>query len=308
MKSKVVSLQEAVASLENGAHMSFSGFGQSMGPLAFVREMIRQGIRDLELTAVGEAWSVDLLCGAGAISRIRLSNFMFEGWGRCRNFSRVVEQGKVQVEDYSHFGLINRFFAGAIGVPFMPTKVMNGTDIVNIRGFDGEQKYMPFHCPFTGETVGLVPQVRPDVAVIHASRADPFGNVQLFGISSHTEVIAKAAKKVIVTVEEIVDESVIRKDPSRTIIPGFMVDYVVHCPFGAHPTGMFMYYDYDKQHIDYYVQATRTEEGTAAYLKEFVYGTRDETEYLEKIGLERLMEIKADPYFGYSLKNRGELS
>jgi acyl CoA:acetate/3-ketoacid CoA transferase alpha subunit len=278
-----------------------------MVPISFAREMIRQGIKDIEITAMGEAWIVDILCGAGAISRVRMSNFMFEGWGRCRNFSRAVENGEIQVEDYSHYGITTRFFAGSIGLPFMPTKVMNGTDIYSIRTFEGERKFADYTCPFTGEKLLLVPSVTPDVAVIHASRADRSGNVQLFGISSTTEVIAKAAKKVIVTVEEIVEDDVIRKDPSKTIIPGFYVSAVVHAPYGAHPAGMYQYYDYDKEHIETYIQFSKTAESFKAYLDEYVYGTKDELEYLAKIGLRRLLDLKADPYFGYSLKSRGVL-
>ena len=189
----------------------------------------------------------------------------------------------------------------------MPTKVMNGTDIYHKRSFDGDKKMIDFECPFTGEKLLLVPQTQPDIAVIHVSRADINGNAQLYGISSTIELIARAAKRVIVTAEEIVDEEVIRKDPSKTIIPGFLVDVVVHAPYGAHPAGMYRYYDYDIKHIDEYVNASRTKESMASYFNEYIYGTKNELDYLKKIGIERLLELRADPYFGYSLKNRGEI-
>jgi len=256
---------------------------------------------------MGEAWAVDMLAGAGALKRVRFSNFMFEGWGRCRNFSREVEEGRLEVEDYSHFGITNRFFAASIGIPFIPTKVMSGTDIYHQRSFEGEHKFADYECPFSGEKVLLVPQVQPDFAIIHASRADKNGNIQLFGISSTTELIAKAAKRVIVTVEEIVEEEILRMDPSKTIIPGFLVDAVVHIPYGAHPAGMFKYYDFDTHHINMYIDASRSADTFAEYLNEYVFGTANELEYLEKIGISRLLELRADPYFGYSLKSRGEM-
>jgi glutaconate CoA-transferase subunit A len=180
--NKIMQLSEAISLVKSGAHMSFGGFAHSLAPLAFVREMIRQNIKDLEITAMGEAWAVDMLAGVGALKKVRMSNFMFEGWGRCRNFSREVEEGRLEVEDYSHFGITNRFFAASIGLPFMPTKVMNGTDIYHQRSFDGEKKFMDYECPFSGEKLLLVPQVQPDFAIIHASRSDKNGNVQLFGL------------------------------------------------------------------------------------------------------------------------------
>jgi glutaconate CoA-transferase subunit A len=302
---KVIPLHEAVSLVRNGAHMCFSGFAHSLAPMAFVREMIRQKVSELEITAMGEAWVVDMLSGAGALRAVRFSNFMFEGWGRCRNFSREVEEGRLSVEDYSHFGITNRFFASSIGLPFMPTKVIMGTDIYRIRSIEGEKKFHDFEDPFTGEKVLLVPSVRPDFAIIHASRADLNGNTQLIGISPNAELIAKASEKVIVTVEEIVEEDVIRRDPSHTILPSFLVDAVVRAPYGAHPAGMYRYYDYDPEHIDLYVEASRSPESFVAYLDEYVHGVQDETEYLQKIGLPRLLELRADPYFGYSLKVRG---
>jgi glutaconate CoA-transferase, subunit A len=302
---KVIPLDEAASLVRNGSHMCFSGFAHSLAPMAFVREMIRQEVSELEITAMGEAWVVDVLSGAGALRTVRFSNFMFEGWGRCRNFSREVEEGRLRVEDYSHFGITNRFFASSVGLPFMPTKVIMGTDIYRIRSIEGEEKFYDFEDPFTGEKVLLVPSVRPDFAVIHASRADRNGNTQLIGISPNAELIAKASEKVIVTVEDIVEEDVIRRDPSHTILPSFLVDAVVHAPYGAHPAGMYRYYDYDPEHIDLYVEASRSPESFSTYLDEYVLGLQDETEYLRKIGLTRLLELRADPYFGYSLKVRG---
>jgi glutaconate CoA-transferase subunit A len=116
-----------------------------------------------------------------------------------------------------------------------------------------------------------------------------------------------ASKCVIVTVEEIVEEETIRKDPSRTIIPGFLVDAVVHVPYGAHPSGMYKYYDYDAKHIDTYVGASRSKESMLNYFNEYVYGSENELEYLKKIGINHLLKLRADPYFGYSLKTRGAL-
>ncbi len=301
---KVRSLRAAVETITDGQHLTFSGFAHSLAPLAFVRELIRQQKRDLEITAMGEAWAVDLLAGAGALRRVRMSNFMFEGYGRCYNFARSVERGQLEVEDYSHFGMASRFAAGALGIPYIPTRVMRGTDIESVSSFE-RQKMQPAKCPFSGEQVNLVPAVHPDVAVIHASRADAEGNVQLFGMTSVIDEQAGAAQRIIVTVEELVDSRVIQRQPELTILPGFMVDSVVEVPYGAHPAGMYRYYDYDPKHVEYYWERSRTAEGFQEYLEAYVLGVADHWDYLGKIGLARLMELRADPALGYSLKDRG---
>jgi glutaconate CoA-transferase subunit A len=303
--SKLVTMQEAVASVPNGAHMTFSGFAHSLAPLAFTREMIRQGKREIELTSMGEAWVVDLLCAAGALKRSRLSNYMFEGWGRCRNFSRSVESGEVEVEDYSHFGITSRLMAGALGLPYLPVRSMNGTDIMRIQTL-AEPKALVQPCPFTGELLTLVPKSQPDIAVIHASRADAYGNVQVFGHASVIDEQVRAAKRTIVTVEEVVATEVIRQQPERTLLPSFLVDMVVEAPYGAHPAGMYRYYDYDRLHIDEYMDRCRTAEGARDYLNQYVLGMKDHWEYLEQIGIRRLMALRADPACGYSLQMRGE--
>jgi acyl CoA:acetate/3-ketoacid CoA transferase alpha subunit len=260
--------------------------------------MIRQGKRNLELTSMGECWAADFLSGAGRLRRVRLSNYMFEGFGRCMNFSRSVQEGSLQVEDYSHFGITSRLFAAALGLSYLPTKVMAGTDIVRIKSFD-EDKYKLVPCPFTGEEYVTVRAISPNVALIHASRADATGNVQIIGNTSIIDEQARASKRVIVSVEEIVDRREIAKRPEATILPSFMVDAVVELPFGAHPAGMYRYYNYDTEHIRYYWECTRSEESFETYLEEYVFGPKTHWEYLEKIGIERLMALRADPYLGY---------
>ena len=297
-QSKVVSISEAVALIHDGDNLTLSGFAHSLAPVALVREIIRQGKQDLELTSMGECWAADLLSGAGCLSRVRLSNYMFEGFGRCMNFSRAAQQGDLEVEDYSHFGITSRLFAGALGISYLPTKVMSGTDIVHKKSFD-KGKVLVANCPFTDEPHMLVQAIQPDVAVIHASRADKEGNTQLFGMTSIIDEQARASRKVIVSVEEVVETDVIARKPELTILPGFVVDAVVEIPYGAHPAGMFRYYNYDHAHIQYYWDLSRREETFRDYLEEYVLGPRDHWEYLKMIGIRKLMELRADPHLGY---------
>ena len=297
-EQKVTSIENAVALIKDGDNLSISGFAHSLAPLAIVREMIRQAKKNLELTSMGECWAADLLSAAGSLRRVRLSNYMFEGFGRCMNFSRAVQEGRIQVEDYSHFGITSRLFASALGVSFLPVKVMAGTDILNVVSFD-KDKYKMGDCPFTGEPYVLLKAISPDVAIINASRADESGNVQIFGSTSIIDEQARASKKAIVSVEEIVSREEIAKRPESTLLPGFMVDAVVKIPYGAHPAGMYRYYDYDREHIQYYWDCSRDAERSQSYLDEYVYGVDNHIAYLNKIGIEKLMTLRADPYLGY---------
>lgn len=296
--SKVIGLAEAAARIPDGAHLTISGFAHSLAPLALVREMIRQGKGNLELTSMGDCWAVDMLAGAGRVKRARFSNYMFEGYGRCPNFSRAVESGEIEVDDYSHFAITSRWMAAALGLPSMPTRVMLGTDLVRVKPLDRDD-VVAAPCPITGEPLLFVRASHPDFALLHASRADQEGNVQLFGTCSTFEEQARAATRVIVTVEEIVPDCVIRERPEFTLIPGFLVEAVVLAPFGAHPAGMFRYYDFDRTHVGQYVQAGKSAETFRQYLREYVLGVPDHNAYLAKIGIRKLMAMRADPYWGY---------
>jgi glutaconate CoA-transferase, subunit A len=296
--SKIISLEEAAGRIPGGAHLTISGFAHSLAPMALVRELIRQGKGSFELTSMGDCWAVDMLAGAGRVVRARLSNYMFEGFGRCPNFSRAVETGALRVDDYSHFAVTSRWMASALGLPSMPVRSMLGTDLVRRKPLD-RADIAEAACPLTGEKLLFVRASRPDFALLHASRADREGNVQLFGTTSTIEEQARAAKRVIVTVEEIVPEDEIREHSEATLLPGFLVDAVVHAPYGAHPTGMFRYYDFDRQHIERYMADAKSPETFRRYLEEFVLGLPDHGAYLGRIGIRRLMELRADPFWGY---------
>jgi len=298
--NKFLTLDKAVSLIKSNSSITFSGFAHSVTPLAFIREMIRQKIKNLHLIGIGEAWAVDMLAGANMLSKVSLSNFMFEGYGRCKNFSRRVENGSIEIEDFSHFAQISRFAASAIGVPFLPIRSLLGTDVES----SNHGKTSKIECPFTNETLLAVAAVKPDYAVIHAHRADRNGNVQLFGNSTSIDEQIRGSKTVFVTVEEIVAEEEISKYSEVNTLPAFLVDYVVEVPYGAHPTGMYRYYSEDFDHIDYYMDACKTEEGFNHYLKEFIFDLNNQWDYLQKVGIKKLHQLKADPYLGYQLGNK----
>ncbi len=295
---KVVTLAAAAARIPDGAHLTISGFAHSLAPLALVRELIRQGKGAFELTSMGDCWAADMLAGAGRLVRARLSNYMFEGFGRCPNFSRAVESGALQVDDYSHFAVTSRFLAGALGLPSMPIRSMLGTDLLVHKPLDRDA-VVEAPCPVTGERLVYVQAVRPDFALVHAHRADREGNLQLFGVTSTFDEMCRSARRVIATVEEIVPERTVRATPELTAVPGFMVEAVAEAPYGAHPAGMYRYYEFDRAHVEEYVAAAKSPERFARYLDTYVFGVSDHYAYLERIGIRRLLTLRADPWLGY---------
>ena len=182
---------------------------------------------------------------------------------------------------------------------------MIGSDMSHIQRIDAGTKIMEIEDPFSGERCGIMPALSPDFAIIQVARADELGNCQLYGITSSIEIIARAAKHVIVTAEEIVSTDEIRRTNQYTILPSFFVDHVVHCPFGAYPGGVYTYYDYDLEHLALITRSGKKPETMQQYLDEWIYGTADETAFFEKVGIQRLMALRADPYSGVSLQNRG---
>jgi acyl CoA:acetate/3-ketoacid CoA transferase alpha subunit len=301
-RSKVVSLDEAVSAVGSGADLTLGGFAHSHQPMGFVRALIRRGATDLSLSAVAECWAAEYLAAAGLLRRARMSNFMLEGFGRCHRFSQGVEEGTIAVEDHSHFGMISRLLAGGLGLPYLPVRAMAGTDILAKPGFEpAHEKSRRVPNPFGEDQITVVSALRPDLAVIHAARADKLGNTQLLGPASVIEEQARAAAQVIVTVEELVDTETIRRRPELTLLPGFMVDAVVPLPYGAHPTGVYGYYDHDQPHLAEYYAASRDDGAVDGYLEAYVYGPRDHWAYLDRLGVSRLLRLRVDPGLGYLL-------
>jgi acyl CoA:acetate/3-ketoacid CoA transferase alpha subunit len=300
--SKLKSIDDALGAVRDRMLITAGGFAHSHQPLALVRALLKRGIRNLSIAGVAECWVGEFLAAADVLDKAWFSNFMFEGLGRCRRFSEGVESGRIRVEDHSHWGMVNRLQASAMGLPFMPMRSMSGTDILDTAGFEPPQTKSRFMAsPFDGEHVTAVSPLRPDVALIHAARADVEGNIQLFGVTSVVEEQARAARHVIVSVEEIVDTDVIRKSPEFTILPGLMVDAVVLLPYGAHPTGVYNYYEHDMEFLEAYYAASRDDASLARHLSTWVHEPADHFAYLDAVGVARLMKLRVDPELGYCL-------
>lgn len=282
---KLTMLAEAVRLVTDGDHIAIGGCLFSRTPLALLSEVLRQGRRGLTLSRNLMCYEGEWFMAAGAVEAVVTSWFGIGlPWGLSRIMREEVESGRVRFEEWSHLGLGLRYRAGAMGVPFLPTLTMLGSDLMGL----GDARTMP--CPFTGETLCLVPALFPDVAVLHVHRADRFGNCQIDGYPHMDADIAGAATTVLVTAEEIIAEEEIRRHPDRTVIPGFVVDAVVEIPYGAFPHECYGFYEADFAHFDAYV-AEITAKGTRAirdYLDRYVYGPRSHQEYLALFGEEAL--------------------
>ncbi len=298
VEDKRITLEEAVKLVPDGAHLFWGGFGFQRPPMAFAHELVRQRKRNLTIYTCGSEIDIDILAGARVVSKFELAFFAIEGIGLAPNIQRRIRDGSVQIEDYTNLAMALRFLGGALGVPFMPIKSMLGTDLVTRSKFK-PNKVKVIECPFTGEKVALVPSVNPDFSIVHVSRVDREGNAQIDGIKGEDSEGARAGKKTIVLAEEIVDTEFIRSNPDLTVIPNIYVTYVVECPWGSYPMMVYNYYDYDMEHIRMYYQQCKTEEGWQKYCEEYITGVENHMEFLKKIGLERLLKLKARKPLGY---------
>jgi glutaconate CoA-transferase subunit A len=298
IEDKRITLKEAVKLVPDGSHLFWGGFGFQRPPMAFAYELVRQKKRGLTIYTCGSEMDIDILSGAKVVSRYELAFYAIEGIGLVPNIQRRVREGSIEIEDYSNLAMVMRFLGGALGVPFMPLKSMLGTDMLAKKRFRAHKAEI-MDCPFTGEKVVLVPSVRPDFSIIHAQRVDQEGNVQIDGIKGEDVEGARAGKKVIVMTEEIVDAEFIRSQPDQTIIPNIYVTHVVECPWGSHPMMVYNYYDYDMEHVRMYYDQCKTEEGWQKYCQDYITSVNSHNEFLQKIGMERLMKHKAKKPFPY---------
>ena len=277
--TKLVSLKEAVKKIVHDRDTLYAAGFTHMIPFAAGHEIIRQGIKNLVLARATPDLIYDQMVAAGCASKVIFSYIGNPGVGSLRFVRAELESGRLEYEEYSHFGMISRLQAGATGLPFMP---MNPTAALDLE--IANPNYRTVTDPYSGKDVVVVPALNPDVAIVHVQRCDKEGNAQIWGIIGEQKEAAFAAKRVILTAEEIVDESVIRSDPNRTLIPGFIVDAVCHVPFCSHPSYTQGYYDRDNAFYMEWDEISKTKEGVQAYLDDWVYGVKDRDEYWEKLG------------------------
>jgi glutaconate CoA-transferase subunit A len=288
--NKLVPLSEAIANyVHDGDTIYAAGFTHLI-PFAAGHEIIRQRRRELVLARATPDLIYDQMVAAGCARKVIFSYMGNPGVGSLRIVRKAIEQGELEWEEYSHFGMISRLQAGAAGLPFMP---MNQTAALDLEGANPHIRRVVD--PYSGREVVAVPALNPDVAIVHVQRTDWNGNGHLWGIIGEQKESAFAAKRVILTAEEIVDESVIRSDPNRTIIPGFIVAAVCHVPYASHPSYAQGYYDRDNDFYLKWDKISESVESVRSYLDEWILGVKDRGEYWEKLGLDSHNRLKVRP-------------
>lgn len=285
---KCMSLAEAVSNnVSDGDVVFVGGFAQCI-PFAIGHEIIRQGRKNLTLCRSGADILFDLLIAAGTTRKVIAGYVGNPGIGLAHAFRRAVQSGAVEVEDWTNFSMVLRLHAGALGIPFIPTATLVGGDMPT------RLEIKSIQCPFTGESLRAIPALRPDVAIVHAQRADEDGNIQLFGLAGDTLEGALASRRIIVTVEEIVPRSVIRLTPERTVIPGFRVAAVARAPWGAYPSYVDGYYTRDDQAYIEWDELARSDERLAAYVEKDIRGVEGFAETIARIDGARLDALRED--------------
>jgi glutaconate CoA-transferase subunit A len=268
--------------------------------MAFAHEVIRQGIKGLTVSQCVAAMDADLLVGGGAAERIMYGGGSRGRFGQHHCINRAIEQGTLVAEEYSSLSIAFRYLAGSLGLPFIPIRSLRGSDILKRLQEVAPSEIGYVDDPFTGDDWLVLKPLLPDVAVVQVQTADEEGNAWILGARWVNEEQVKASKRTIIITERLVPTEVIRREPERTVIPGFRVSHVVHLPFAAHPSSVYHIYDHDADHIKQYADASKTPAGFREYLDKYVYGARDHWEYLELIGgMKHLASLVADPLLGY---------
>lgn len=291
MRNKIMTMREAVEkNIKDGDTIVIEGFTHLIC-FAAGHEIIRQKKRDLVACRLTPDLIYDQMLAVGCVRKLVFSWAGNPGVGPLYGLRRAVENGiprKIELEEYTHFGMVARFMAGASKLPFMHIKSFSGSTLVQKN-----KNIKSVRCPYTGEMFFTVPALNPDVAIIHVQRVDSAGNSQIWGLMGVQKEAAFASKKVIIVAEELVDNAIIRSDPNRTLIPGMIVDAIVIEPFAAHPSYAQGFYDRDNQfYVDWY-RISKDQTSMENYISEWILEVSNRKEYWEKLGKEYVEKLRA---------------
>jgi glutaconate CoA-transferase subunit A len=310
MPSKLMTLPQAVARFTRDGLQYASGAGLPVGadPVVFGRELIRQNRRHLHAIFHANTQQLNLLCAAGAVDRIECGFTGLEGFGFANGLRRAVESGQVLLEDYSNLSMALRFLGGALNWPFVPTTVNVGSD-VQFRSAFHPDEYASAHKipsvvdPFSGQVYGALSPLRPELAVIHVTLADPEGNAIMLGSEWSRFELSRAARRLILVADHLVAPDCMRQFPNLVRIPGLLVEAVVYWPFSAWPQASPGVHDLDEPHMRLMNEALATPEGYACYRRDFIDSYQTLDDYLALIGPDTIEALSAtatgfllDPY------------
>lgn len=289
LEDKRMTEQEAIrAFVTDGCYIGTELYGTVRCPMSLSREVVRQSPKNLRVAGQG-VLELDLWLAAGLIEALDITYIGLEVYGTSHVLRRAVESQQVKrTAEWSNAAISWRLKAAAMGIPFLPIRSMLGTDTFRYSAAKVVED------PFTHQKICLLPALILDVGLIHVHRADRFGNAQIEGISGFAFELARASKRLIISAEEIVETEQIRQYPDRTIIPYYLVDAVVHAPFGSHPGEMVYVYARDEEEIRAWVEASQTVDGASGYLNRFIHSVPDHMAYLNLIGEERLAKLRGE--------------
>jgi glutaconate CoA-transferase subunit A len=299
---KLISLAEAVGRTSWDGMQYASGAALPVGSdaIVFGRELLRQGRKDLHAIFHCNSQQLNLLAAAGAVSRAECGFSGLEVFGFANGLRRAVESGRLALEDYSNLSMALRLLGGALGWPFVPATVNIASDIQARSAFapddyPSRSKIPTVTDPFSGREIGALPPLVPDLAAIHVSLADPLGNAIMLGTEWSRFELSRAAKRVVLIADAIVDTACMRQYPNLVRIPDLVVEAVVWWPFAAWPQSSPGLYDVDEEHMKLMNLALATEDGTAAYLRDYVESYSDIDTYLDLIGRDKVASLSQGP-------------
>jgi glutaconate CoA-transferase subunit A len=301
MRDKRMTLKEAVSQfVKDGDNVGIAGFVNVRQPVATCHEMVRQGFKDLTLSFQSAGLGPEILAGAMildpnkfSVKRIELAYWAHEAFGLSPAWRYLAERGMLEIEDWSNYNMSARFKAGAMGLPFIPTRSPLGGDIKNCS------RTKIIDCPFTERPIGLLPASNPDVAIVHVQAADKYGNCIIRGTDCTCAEIAMASAHTIVTCEQLVSHELLTSNPKDVMIPFAAVDAVVEVPYGAYPGACRRHYWFDGDHTRKFLACIApmckggAPDALQAYYDEYIYGVENFGEFLQKIGVNQLLAVKA---------------
>jgi glutaconate CoA-transferase subunit A len=290
MESKITTVKDAVTKyVQDGDYLGVGGFGTNRIPAAVLHEIVRQKKRDLGFAGHTSTHDMQILIAGKCLSRCDAAYIVgLEARGLSKVSREAFQNGEVEPTEWTNAALAWRYKAAAMGLSFLPARSVMGTDTIKFSAA------VEIPCPFTGKKYVAVPALYPDVACIHVHRCDIYGNAQIDGIAISDPDLARAAKRLIITTEQIVSNDEIRQKPDRTVIPYYLVDAVIEVPYGAYPSNMAYEYFTDEDHLKEWLQAEKDEETFKAFLEKNIYGVEDHWGYINvNGGVKRMHELKS---------------
>ncbi len=302
MENKLMSVKEAVETfVHDGEYLGIGGFGANRIPTAVIHEIMRQGRKNMAFAGHTATHDFQLLCAGKVFNKLDGSYIVgLEARGLSPNARQYLQDGNVDITDWSNYALATRFKAAAMGVSFLPFRGTMGTDTFKW----GAGKTIT--CPFTGETYMAVPALYPDVAAIHVHEADVYGNCRIKGISISDSDLARAAKRLIITTERIISNDEIRSNPTATMIPFYLVDAVCEVPYGSYPGNMAYEYFSDEEHLQEWLKVEKNPEEFKKFLDKNIYNCKSHFEYINLHGgIEKMCKLRDKELLSENHKNAG---